>query len=141
MADPSAVSRLSLWLRVTGVVFLAFFGAAFVLTVMGESGHLGMLTTLTVWGMGGEAYVLMIATVYVVWAVFILRAPGDLAGNRALIDFTITGNLAHFTLMLVMSFVIPGEHLHAVGDVLGGYVLIVPLTLLWLPVRRGLTPT
>jgi len=130
--------RLRLALSLVAMVFLVFFGLAFVITATGNAERLGTLSDLTTWGHGGDAYVLMISTIYIVWAFFLWKAPRDLAGNRGFIDFTIVANLAHFTLMLIASFVFPGEQAHVVGDVLGGYIVIVPLALLWLPVRRRL---
>lgn len=45
------------------------------------------------------------------------------------LNFTVTANVVHFTVMLAEAVFMSGEHLHLVGDVLVGWVSVISLTI------------
>lgn len=99
------------------------------------------LFRMTVWGShSADAVQVMLACVYLAWAVFLWIAARNPAGNRLFIDFSIAANLAHFGGMGVMAVYMHGEHHHMYGDVLAGLLAVAPLAAVWLPVRRHLPP-
>lgn len=129
---------LSKVLRVIGAIFVVFFVAALIgsATKMSEP---TLLYRLVGWGSVGDAEEQMISIVYIVWGVFLWKSAKDPLRNRLFIDFTLVANLAHFGLMAIQSVVMRGEHIHLIGDVLAGFVLLAVLAAAWIPVRRQST--
>ncbi|WP_405164551.1 hypothetical protein OG203_05395 [Nocardia sp. NBC_01499] len=134
-----AEHRLSIALRAMSIVFLVFFGAAF-FGVLFEIRVPDPLPMMLRWGHGGEAYELMIASIYIVWAVFLWRAARDPLANRTFLDFTVAANAVHFGLMLIQGILMHGEHTHLVGDILLMWIVLIPVAILWLLVRRDTEP-
>ena len=129
---------LSNVLRTVGAIFVVFF----VLALIGSATKMtepALLYRLVGWADPGDAEEQMISIVYIVWGIFLWKAAKDPLGHRLFLDFTLVANFAHFGLMAIQAVVIPGEHLHLVGDVLGGFVLLAVLAAAWLPARRQLT--
>jgi hypothetical protein len=126
---------LSNVLRAVGAIFVVFFVLAIVgsVTKMTEP---DLLYRLVGWADPGDAEEQMISIVYIVWGVFLWMAAKDPLSHRLFLDFTLVANFAHFGLMAIQSLVMPHEHLHLVGDVLAGFVLLAVLAAAWLPVRR-----
>lgn len=144
----AAKSPVSPWLprviRLVSVSFLVFFGSA-VFLILTHVDHLllesapgQLLMRLVRWGHqdgGGEHYELMISVVYIVWGAFLWKAAANPLGNKLFLDFTVVANLAHFGLMFLQGVLMHGEHIHLLGDVLMGWVLVVALMVVWLPAR------
>lgn len=136
---------LPLVLRLAGVSFIVFFGIALlgILTsldkTMLQSGPGQLLMRLVRWGQqggGGEHYELMISAIYIVWGAFLWKVAANPLGNKVFLDFTVTANLAHFGLMFLQGLLMQGEHIHLLGDVLLGWLLLGVLMAVWLPARR-----
>jgi hypothetical protein len=131
----AAVWLFPIALRVVAIGFVVFFGAGFLALIAGTSIP-PALGGLVRWGQHGKAYELMICSIYVVWAGFLWCAAKAPVRNKMFLDFTILANAAHFGTMLVEGMVMPGEHHHLHGDVLLGWAALLPLAVLWPPVRR-----
>lgn len=128
-------------LRLLAAGFVVFFGGMVVLWALGGVEPGSLLYPLTRWGHDQIATETMLCAVYVVWGVFLWRAADDPASNRLFIDFTVVANFAHFGAMLVMAIAMGGEHTHLLGDVPLGWVSILPVAALWLPVRSQILRT
>lgn len=113
-------------LRANAVLFVAFFGFAFVVVALeiplGEQ-----LESLTQWGQHGRAYELMITSLYTVWGFYLWAAARSPREHRLFLGFTVTGNVVHFSVMLLEAVFMRGEHLHLVGDVLVGWLSVISL--------------
>ena len=129
---------LPLMIRLTAVGYLAFFVPDLILAT---THHIDTLPPLFArlfdWGEGGDAVAVMFATVYVVWALFLFAAASDPLANRLFLDFNLTANAAHFSVMFVMAVVMPDQHQHLTGVLALGLLTTLPLAVCWLPVRRG----
>lgn len=88
------------------------------------------------WGSNSEAYELMICTIYLVWSAFLWAAARRPLQQKLFLDFTITANLAHFSVMFLQSLFLHGEHHHMMEDVLLGWVGLLVLMVAWIPARR-----
>jgi hypothetical protein len=91
--------------------------------------------SLVRWGSHGEAYELMICTIYLVWAPFLWRCARNPLAEKTFIDFTVVANVAHFGVMFFEGVLMEGEHVHLVGDVLLGWSGLILLMIFWIPVR------
>lgn len=132
---PPAERLLAVLLRVAAASFVAFFGAGLVVLVSGAPVP-DAARDLLLWGTNGRAYELMICAIYLVWGIFLWVAAREPARHRLFLDFTVVANVAHFATMLVEGLTLPGEHHHLYGDVLLGWVLLLPLAVTWSRVRR-----
>lgn len=113
-------------LRANALLFVAFFGFAFIVVALeiplGEQ-----LANLTQWGQHGRAYELMITSLYTVWGFYLWAAARTPREHRLFLSFTVTGNVVHFSVMLLEAVFMPDEHLHLVGDVLVGWISVISL--------------
>lgn len=143
--NPTKVKKFQLAAIFLGISFIIFFALAFVLVLAGTSNQVidyswgRVLIRLVRWGHlhgGGEMYELMIATIYIVWGIFIVKAAKQPLNNKIFMDFTMFGNIAHFGVMFIMGIVIEGELLHLVGDVLMGWFALAIFIYFWLPLRH-----
>lgn len=141
---PQASPWLSLITRLLGVTFLLFFGTAIVTILLGIDHQIAgssvglLILRLVRWGGvhgGAEHYELMISVIYVVWGVFLWRAADDPFKHTLFLDFTVAANVAHFGLMVVQGLMMPGEHIHLVGDVALGWFALVLFAATWIPAR------
>jgi len=124
MNDATKESLLKLALRVFGVIFLFVY-------------PLGMIwPSGWIWhgGMGGY-YLQMIAGIYAVLGVFLIRAANDPGAHRSLISFTAWSSLVHALIMAVQAFGDQHETGHLLGDV---PALLLVAVVLWVlsPSRR-----
>ncbi|RJQ70504.1 hypothetical protein D5S17_29110 [Pseudonocardiaceae bacterium YIM PH 21723] len=132
---PFAVRLLPLATRLFAVILGTFFAVALLVTVTGTP--IGEpLTSLTMWGHGGEAYVVMICAIYLGWVPFIYLAAADPAKNSLVLDSFLGLNAAHFGAMLIMGLLMEGEHAHLAGDVLLGVAGLAAWGALWLSARK-----
>lgn len=145
--NPSAYRRvaarwLPIYLRLLAVGFLLFWGTALTVSTTGIQIP-AALDHAARWGHGHgmDAAGAMLAAVYVVWALFIWAAAADPLGNRMFLDFTVLANMAHFGLMFVMALYMDHEQHHLYKDVLLGWVGIIPLAILWWPLRSTASTT
>lgn len=139
IGSPAADERaLSTVLRVVGAIFVVFFAIALIGSAT-QSEMPDLLYRLFGWGSIGDAEEQMLSAVYIVLGVFLWLAAADPLRHRLFIDFVIVANAAHFLVMGIQAIVIPGEHLHLVGDVLLGWLLVVLLLVVWVPARRRAT--
>ncbi|KAF1732757.1 hypothetical protein MY5147_001653 [Beauveria neobassiana] len=96
-----------------------------------------VLESLLRWGPGGaEQYEEMIAIIYIVWGVFLLRASADPFRHALFLDFTACANVAHIGLMTLMAVVNGGDRIHLVGDVLAAWLVLGPFLYIWSSVKR-----
>lgn len=137
-------------IRLMGAGFILFFGSAIAL-ILFKLDHLllqsevgQVILRLVRWGElngGSEHYELMISVIYVVWGFYLWLAATRPLSNKIFLDFTMFANIAHFGLMLAMGIFVHGEHLHLVGDVLLGWVILIIFILVWLPARNKVPNT
>ncbi len=120
MNDRIRMQRLTLALRVISVVLVVGFLGFYVLVLLDSSlvAEGSLLGALLRWSPYHKAYEGMIVAVYSVWGIFLWRVSNSPAEHKSLIDFTIWANLAHAVEMLVAAFVLEGESIHVIGDVL-----------------------
>jgi uncharacterized protein DUF6632 len=137
--DPGSRSTaerlLPIFIRATAVIFVVFFTLAFI----GSAAQVStpeFVYRLVGWGSVGDAEEQMISIVYIVWGIFLWLAASDPLRHRLFLDFTIAANAAHFLLMGIQAIVMEGEHIHLVGDVLFGWLIVIALAAVWLPVRK-----
>ena len=87
---------------------------------------------------GGEGYyyLQMIAGVYAVLGIFLIRAAGNPGEHRSLISFTVWSSVVHAGIMGVQALGDKSEHGHLVGDV---PALILVAAVLWYlsPSKQG----
>lgn len=135
MTRPSrAASCLPVIIRLTAVGYLLFFVPALVFALTGRA------SALFDWGQAGtsdRSVVVMFATVYIVWALFLFASAKAPLANRLFLDFNLTANSAHFAAMIVMAIVWRDQHHHLASVVALGLLTTVPMAACWLPVRRG----
>ena len=135
-AEPARywISRV---LRANALLYIGFFGAAFVVVAAEiPLGH--QLEAMTQWGEHGRAYELMITSIYTVWGAYLWAAARSPREHRLFLSFTVTANLVHFTVMLLGGILMEGEHLHLVGDVLVGWLSVSSLAVAVLALRTGM---
>jgi hypothetical protein len=134
MAAPSVPLALSIAIRLNGLAFSLFWSGAFMVLLLGID--LGpRLTPLIRWGAHGDEYAMMLCSLYIPWGVFLWRAAAQPWRNKMLIDFTLVANAGHYGLMTLMALLMSGERQHLLGDVLLGWLGLLPLLLTWLPYR------
>lgn len=125
---PSPPGWITAVLRANAVLFVAFFGFAFVAVTLeiplGER-----MESLTRWGQHGRAYELMITSLYTVWGFYLWAAARSPREHRLLLSFTVVGNVVHFGVMFLEAVFMPHEHLHLLGDVLVGWISVISLAL------------
>lgn len=128
------------WLKSVTVAFgggMVFFFLPILLLLPFRVDLPPALEALLRWGPGGaEQYEEMIAAVYIVWGVFLLRAAGDSHKNALFLDFTACANVAHIGLMTLMAVVNEGDRIHLVGDVLGAWLVLGPFVYVWSSVKK-----
>ncbi|ATY63756.1 putative membrane protein [Cordyceps militaris] len=101
------------------------------------------VAALVRWGPGGggaEQYEEMIASIYVVWGVFMVRAAADPLRAALFLDFTACADTAHIGLMTLMAVVNAGDRVHLVGDVLAAWLFLGPFIYVWTAVRKERGP-
>ena len=115
-------------LRANAALFVGFFGLAFIVVAADIS--LGeRVEALTQWGQHGKAYELMITSFYTVWGFYLWAAARSPRQHLLFLNFTVTANLVHFTVMLLEAVFLPDEHLHLFGDVLVGWISVISLAI------------
>ena len=117
MNNETKEKTLKLALRIFGVIFLFVYPLGFVW----PSGW--------VWhgGMGGY-YLQMIAGIYAVLGIYMIRAAGNPQAHRSLISFTVWSSLVHAAIMAVQASTDQHEMGHLVGDV---PALVLVAAVLW----------
>ena len=66
---------------------------------------------------GAHPYLLMIFSLYVAWAILLIRGAKDPRAAASLFDWGILANLLHGVLMVFQAFVYPNEHAHLWADI------------------------
>ena len=139
MAENYDVSRRVWWLsfilRFLAIGFGIFF-SALALHSVHLIGFGDTYLSLVRWGSHGEAYELMICVIYLAWSPFLWIAAREPLRQKLFIDFTVVVNVVHFGTMFVQGLVMEGEHQHLYGDVLLGWFGLLPLIVIWLPLRK-----
>ena len=139
--DSPQMTRLRWGMRISGAVLSVFFAGAALAVILKQNAIIDEssvpLGKLLAWTTGGgNAYLLMLATVYIVWGIYIWLAASDPVKNQLFMDFTIIANIAHPSVMAAMAIVNPTHTMHLLGDVPFGLSVGLILAILWLPVRR-----
>jgi len=70
----------------------------------------------------------MMATLYLAWAILMIRGAKDPKANAALFDFGILANGLHALVIIPQAFIYPNEHAHLWADV---PLLLVVSLVLW----------
>lgn len=134
------MARLSLLLRLYGVlwtVYFVFMGLNEVFVVVAHDGTLG---SLIMWGHGGRPVVLMLVAINLVIGITLFRSASDPLRHRSAIDLALAINIAHMATMAVLAATEPHGLIHLVGDVPAGLTPTVILLVAWLPVRAESSP-
>jgi hypothetical protein len=82
-------------------------------------------------------YILMIAVLYLAWAILMIRGAKDPKANAALFDYGILANLLHGLIMIPQAFIYPNEHAHLWADI---PLLFVVCAILWIWHPNRLAP-
>lgn len=84
---------------------------------------------------GLHPYLFMMLSLYIAWAILMIRGARNPKANAALFDFGILGNIMHAGVMAPQAFFYPNEHAHLWADI---PLLVLISTVLWLthPNRR-----
>src|SRR6202000_3325121 len=81
-------SLLPLMIRVTAIGYLVFFVPNLVLAATHHIDTLPpLLARLFDWGGNADSTAVMLSTVYVIWAIFLLRSAGEPLGHGPLLPF------------------------------------------------------
>ncbi len=83
---------------------------------------------------GLHPYVYMLVSLYVAWALLLVRGAGDPRANAALFDWGIVANLLHGLVMIPQAFLYPNEHAHLWADIPVTGVLVAVMWI-WHPNR------
>ena len=99
---------LPLMIRLTAIGYLLFFVPNLILATTHRIDRLPpLLARLFNWGGTADATAVMLSTVYVVWAIFLLRSARAPLTHRLFLDFNLIANSAHFAAMLIMALTMP----------------------------------
>ncbi|RDI43312.1 hypothetical protein DFR68_12275 [Nocardia mexicana] len=125
------------YLYAYGVGFACFWTWGLIVSATGAHVPLWM-NEFFLWNHGHnrDPAAAMFSVVGLVWMVFLLRGVKNLAQNHLLVDFTIAASCAHFALMTIMSTYMPDHRAHLYKDTLMGWVVTLPLVVIWLTVRK-----
>ncbi len=86
---------------------------------------------------GLHPYVFMLVSLYVAWAILLIRGARDPRANAALFDYGILANLLHGLVMIPQAFLYQNEHAHLWADIPVTFVLCAVMWI-WHPNRvRG----
>jgi hypothetical protein len=66
---------------------------------------------------GAHPYLFMMLSLYVAWAILLIRGAKDPLGSASLFDWGILANVLHGSLMVIQAFIYPNEHAHLWTDV------------------------
>ena len=66
---------------------------------------------------GEHPYLLMLFSLYLAWAILLIRGAKDPKAASSLFDFGILANIMHASLMVVQVFTTPNEHAHLWADI------------------------
>lgn len=135
MSDDRSLARLSVSLRLYGVLWTAFFVFMGINEVFEVVAHDSTLGSLTMWGHGGHAPPLMLVAINVVIGIALFYSANDPLRHRSAIDLALAINIVHMATMAVLGVTEPHELIHLVGDVPAGMIPTVILLAVWLPVR------
>jgi hypothetical protein len=83
---------------------------------------------------GLHPYIFMVATLYLAWAILMIRGANDPKANAALFDFGILANLLHGLIMIPLAFIYPNERAHLYADIPLLFVICAVLWI-WHPIR------
>jgi len=119
MNEETRTTLLKLSLRLFGVIFMLIYPLGLVWP-SGWIWHNGM----------GTYYLQMIAGVYAVLGVFLIRAAADPDANRSLISFTVWSSIVHALIMGVQALGDHHETGHLMGDVPALLLVAAVLSLL-----------
>ena len=133
MNTSTRIRYLALVLRVFGVILVGLFATLFILTAVDSplvqgGGALAWLRWMPF--SDSKQVELMLEIVYLVWAVFMIRASANPMKYLSFIDFTAWANAAHGILMVIQTFVLANQwHKLYTDDAL---TLILASLLFWL---------
>ena len=128
MSSDQKASWLQLFLRVYGAASLLLFSTLFVAfavraPILDEGGALQWAIWDSVHGHVGP----MLFVIYLVWAVFLIRAASNLRAHASFLDFTIWANLAHGVLMIYQTAASHHDGAKAFTDV--PWILALPIVI------------
>lgn len=82
-------------------------------------------------------YILMIAALYLAWAILLIRGANDPKANAALFDYGILANLLHGLVMIPQAYFYPNERAHFWADI---PLLFAVCMILWIWHPNRLAP-
>jgi hypothetical protein len=85
---------------------------------------------------GLHPYLLMILSLYIGWAILLIRGARNPVAAASLFDWGILANGLHAVLMVFQAFAYPNEHAHLWADI-PGQLAISAVLWYWHPTRRG----
>lgn len=116
--DDRSTQRLQLFLRVYGTVALALFGALLLgFVVRWPLLDDGAALHWVIWDRVTGHVAPMLFAIYLVWAVYLLRAARQPAAYASFLDFTLWANLAHVLVMVPMALHDPAYHAKFLTDI------------------------
>ena len=66
---------------------------------------------------GAHPYIFMIFSLYIAWAILLIRGAKDPKAAASLFDWGILANVLHASLMVYQAFTYPNEHAHLWADI------------------------
>jgi len=140
MDDDRSTRRLRLFLRVYGTVSLVLFTTLLLgFVVRWPMIDQGAPLHWVIWDRVTHHVAPMLFAIYIVWAVYLLRAARAPAAYSSFLDFTLWANLAHALVMVPMAVADPMYHSKFLTDI--PFILLLCGALAaWRPSRRRLAP-
>ena len=131
-----STQRLQRFLRVYGTVSLVLFSTLLLaFLVQWPMIDEGAPLHWVIWDRVTHHVAPMLFAIYVVWAVYLLRAARHPAAYASFLDFTLCANLAHALVMVPMAVGEPAYHSKFLTDI--PFILLLCAALaLWRPSRR-----
>ena len=78
---------------------------------------------------GLHPYVYMLVSLYLGWAILLIRGARDPRANAALFDWGILANVLHGLVMIPQALIYPNEHAHLWADI---PLIFVMVAILWI---------
>lgn len=79
----------------------------------------------------------MIAIVYIIWGSYLVRAARNPFENELFLDFSVTANVAHISLMTFMAIYNDQDRIHLIGGILAAWLVLGPFTYVWTRAKKN----
>lgn len=109
---------LSMFLRVYGVLSLILFSTLMLgFLIQTPLLDVGGKLHWTIWDHVGDHVGPMLFAIYIVWAIYLIKAASDLVRYRSFLEFTMWANLAHGLIMVPQAFGMHEYHSKFLTDI------------------------